>query len=174
LTRGIGSIRRGLGDEKANMRLVTDRKEIEEIEGYMKLAAREAEKSMCKKSKRGVVIVANGRVIGAGYNKPTIEFLCCLRGDIKNNGQVELCTAIHAEQMAIIRTREKELLRDSRIYHIKVKNGEMRTCEKPSCTVCSRIVLESGIPQIVLYHDEGYVIYGAREFNKLSFDYFSK
>lgn len=49
---------------------------------------------------------------------------------------------------------------------------------EPSCTVCSRLILESGIENVVLLEEvngkEVYIKYNAREFNELSFDYFTK
>ncbi|MFH0752897.1 MAG: hypothetical protein V1914_04880 [archaeon] len=164
------------------MRLITDYKEIDETRQYMKFAAIEAGKSKCKKSQRGVVIgkakkevrtVTIEDIIGTGYNKPLIEELCdpCIRENIKDNSRVELCPAIHAEQMAIIKAVRP--LTGLTMYHIKVKDGTMRTSGKPSCTVCSRIILESGISEFVLWHEEGYVAYDSEEFNKLSFDYFN-
>lgn len=152
--------------------IITNQDEIKTCQKYMRLAAKEATKSKCAKSQRGVIIVKNGKVIGKGYNKPTIEKLChpCIRENIKNNGQVELCSAIHAEQMAIINS--KESLKSARMYHIKVKDGEMKPSSDISCTVCSRIILESGIKEFVLWHKEGYGLYSANEFNRLSFKYF--
>lgn len=151
--------------------------EINEIEKYMSIAAEEAKKSTCKKSQRGVVIVKDGKIIGRGYNKPTIEKLCnpCIREDIKDNSRVELCSAIHAEQMAILDALKKcHSLKGSRLYHVKVKNGEPKPSHAPSCTACSRLILEAEISEIVLWLKDGYVIYNAKEFNELSFRYFVK
>ncbi len=152
-------------------------KEAKEAEMYMKIAAEYARNSQCKKSKRGAIIVKDGEIIGEGYNKVTIEELCnpCIREGINDNSRAELCSAIHAEQMAIIDAinNEKALI-GSRMYHIKVKNREMRTSGNPSCTVCSRMIYESGIKEFVLLHEGGYVVYDAKEFNELSFKYFLK
>jgi len=146
-----------------------------EAEEYMKIAAKYAKNSTCRKSQRGAIIVKDGKIVGKGYNKVTIEELCdpCIREEIKDNSRVELCSAIHAEQMAIIDAVNKgESLDGSRMYHIKVKNGEMRKSGKPSCTICSREILESGIAEFVLWHKEGYTLYDSKELNELSFKYF--
>jgi len=158
------------------MRYVTDEKEIEEIKKYMEIAAEEAKKSTCKKSQRGAVIVKDGKIIGKGYNKVTIEDLCnpCIRENINDNSRVELCSAIHAEQMAIIdAVKSGESLEGSRMYHIKLKNGEPKPSGKPSCTVCSRMLYVAGI-ELVLWHEDGYAIYTPEELNRLSFEYFLK
>jgi dCMP deaminase len=151
--------------------------ETKKMEKFIKIAAKEAKKSTCKKSQRGVVIVKNGEIIGRGYNKPTIEKLCnpCIRENVKDNEKVELCSAIHAEQMAIMDALKKgRNLEGSRMFHIAVKNGKIKFSEDTSCTVCSRIVLESDIKDFVLLHKKGFAIYPADEFNRLSFDYFLK
>ncbi len=150
--------------------------EIPQIEEYLRLAAEEAKKSTCKKSKRGAIIVKPGEYYELGHNKVTDERFCspCIREDIKDNSRVELCSAIHAEQMAIfnaaIYCRNADLS-GSRLYHIKVKDEKMVPSGKPSCTVCSRLIVGSGISEVVLWHPEGYAIYDAEEFNELSFKY---
>ncbi len=154
------------------MRHVTDKEEIEEIKKYMGLAADEAQKSKCKKSQRGAIIVLEGNIVGRGHNKPTIENLYCLREQISNNSRVELCSAIHAEQMAIVDAANGGTpLAGARLYHIKTKRGQMRQSGNPSCTVCSRLVVTAGI-EVVLWHNEGYAIYGPEEFNEISYKYF--
>ncbi|MFC1629896.1 hypothetical protein ACFL11_01610 [Patescibacteria group bacterium] len=156
------------------MKYIKDEKELKETEFYMELAAKEAEKSTCKKSQRGVILVREGRVVGRGYNKVTIENPCnpCVREEIKDNSRVELCSAVHAEQLAIIDAANKgEILRGARMYHIKIKKGKVMPCEDLSCTVCSRIICEAGI-EFVLLHKSGYAVYEPEELNELSFDYF--
>jgi len=156
------------------MRYLTG-KEAKDAEKFIRVAAEEAKKSKCKKSQRGVVIVKNGKIIGRGHNKVTIEMYCdpCIRENIKDNSRVELCSAIHAEQMAIIDAlKQGKNLEGSRMFHIKVKNKKIGFSEDVSCTVCSRIVLESGISEFVLLHRKGFALYGAEEFNKKSFEHF--
>ncbi len=152
------------------MRLIIDPDEIKKTYQLMCEAAKEAEKSMCKKSKRGVVIAKDWEIIARGYNMATIPELCCLRKNIKDNSRVELCSAIHAEQMAIAKATED--LEGTIMYHIKVKDGEMKVSGKPSCTICSRPIYVAGIKEFVLLHKEGYVAYSADYFNRISFKYF--
>lgn len=103
---------------------------------------------------------------------PTICGKCCMRSKIHDNGQVERCAAIHAEQMAILKALAcRESLEGLTLYHIKVKDREMVPSGHPSCTVCSRIVCYVGV-KVVLWHQEGYALYGPEEFNDLSFKYF--
>lgn len=165
------------------MKFIKDEKEIKKTQLYLRMAADMATSSTCKKTQRGVVIVSNGKVIGEGYNKVTIEECCrpCIREDIGDNSRVELCSAVHAEQMAILNALlNGHSLDGSVMYHVKLKNGEMRPSGKPSCTVCSRILdtirllrPEARI-KFVLWHKGGYAIYEPDELNKLSFEYFLK
>lgn len=151
--------------------------EKEEAMKFILEAAEEAKKSTCKKSHRGVVIVKNGEIIGRGRNNTTIEKYCnpCIRENIRDKGNVELCAAYHAEQDAIIDALEKgRKLNGSRMYHVKVKNGEIKTSGEPSCTVCSRLVVRSKIGEFVLLHDKGVAVYDSKEFNEKSFEYFFK
>lgn len=153
------------------MRKITDEKEIEKTRYYMELAAKEAENSRCKKSQRGVVIVNNGEVVSKGYNTPTIEGYCCLREKINDNSRIKLCSAIHAEEMAILKSPREKLI-GAVMYHIKTKNGEMKPSGKPSCPSCSKSILYSGIKEFVLWHEGGYYSYNSYEFNRLSINYF--
>ncbi len=153
------------------MRLITDKKEIEKTRYYMELAFREARNSVCKKAQRGVVIVKNNEIISKGYNKPLIEEYCCLRDKIHDNSKIELCSAVHAEEMAILKSPRNGLV-GATMYHIKVKNREMVPSGKPSCPSCGKSVLYSGIKEFVLWHKDGYYIYNSEEFNRLSIEYF--
>ncbi len=154
------------------MEIIKNKQRIKEIKSYMLLAFTETWKSTCQKSQRGVIIVQNNEIIGTGYNRPMLEDMCCLRETIKDNTGVELCNAIHAEQMAIINAvNDNKQLHGATMYHIKAKNGKMRKSGKPSCTVCSRMIHYAGL-EFVIWHEEGYAIYGPEEFNKESFKYF--
>ncbi|MFH1228879.1 MAG: hypothetical protein V1678_00450 [Candidatus Aenigmatarchaeota archaeon] len=151
--------------------------EVKDIENFVYDAEQEAKKSICKKSQRGAVIFRGPDIIGIGYNKPTYERTCnpCVRENIKDNSKIELCSAIHAEQMAIIDSVKcGNRLEGSTMLHVKLKDGENKPCEKPSCTVCSRMVLESGIKEFIMREEGGYAIYPSEEFNKLSFERFLK
>ena len=153
-------------------------------------AGRVARRSECKKSQRGVVITYGEHIIGEGYNKPLNTKLCdpCVRENLQGGERVELCEAIHAEEMALLdimkyysdnkyRLKNKismlETLRNSRAYHVKVekigrKDIKLLTSKKPLCPPCSKSILYSEIPEFVLFHEDGIAVYSAEEFNDLS------
>lgn len=151
--------------------------EVREAEKFTRIAAKYAMESTCKKSQRGAVIVKDGEVLGVGHNKVTDKKYCnpCIRENIRDNSRVELCSALHAEQVAMLNAlrRGKNLI-GARMYHIKVKNGKMKRSDDVSCTVCSRLVLESGISEFVLWQSIGFVSYTSRELNEKSFQYFER
>ena len=157
------------------MYYITDQDEIKLSDFYIEKALKEAKKSTCRKSQRWAVIVNDWEIIWIGYNKVTLEEICnpCIRGSIKDNSRVELCSAFHAEQTAIIDALKKWYnLCWSRMYHIAMKKWEvLKNSWQPSCTICSRMILESGIKEFVLKFENWYWVYSAHELNKLSFEY---
>lgn len=139
--------------------------EVAEADRCIDLAVQEALKSRCSKSKRGVVISKEGDIIGRGANNPPLDMQC------KPDYCYQICNqyTVHGEQNAILDAlRNGHELSGSRMYHIKVKEGEVRTSGQPSCVQCSKLVMQSGIAEFVLKHDEGYGLYDAREFHELS------
>lgn len=154
---------------------ILEGQETKEAWRYIEEAAKEAKKSTCKASQRGVVIIKNGEVIGRGYNKITLKKYCdpCIRENLNGSERVELCSAIHAEQIAILDALKRgESLEGSRMFHIRVKDNEITTSNKTSCTVCSRFILESGVSEFVLYTPKGFALYSAEELNEKSFEHF--
>jgi dCMP deaminase len=146
---------------------------LEMINEAVKISA----KSPCKKSHRGAVLVKDGEIIAYGYNGAPNDRVCdpCIRGDIADNSKTELCYAIHAEQRAILNAlKDGHDLTGSRLYHIKVKNGEVIPSDDISCTLCSRLILESGVAEMALLHTTGLTVYDAEEYNNLNYDYFLK
>ena len=139
--------------------------EIAKAEKYMAEAVQEALKSRCNKSKRGVVIVKDGQIIGRGQNNPPLDIEC------KPSYCGPICGkyCVHGEQKAILDALGNGRgLEGSRMYHIKVKEGRAVNSGQPSCVDCSKLILEARIAEFVLKHDKGYGLYGAREFHELS------
>ncbi|NQU78922.1 hypothetical protein HQ545_04090 [Candidatus Woesearchaeota archaeon] len=146
---------------------------------YIHLAAEVAQNAVCLKSQRGCVLVKDGEVIGEGYNAPADSHKCvsCLRQQKKGVEfgifNTEPCYSVHAEQRAIINALRKghSDLEGSVMYHVKLKNGGIHRAGTPSCTICSKLVLESGISWFVNFEEKGAVKYSAKEFNDLSMEY---
>ncbi len=148
---------------------ILEGKELEEAVMYTDLALKLAGHSPCVNDKRGVVIVYNSRVIGKGLNAPPEGFKC----------EPEYCKpicktyVIHAEMNAIFDAIKKgyfRYLKGSRLYHARAENEQLANSRKPRCADCSKHILEIGISEIVLKHEEGYTLYDVNEFHKLSLD----
>jgi len=145
---------------------------------YMKEAIKEAKKATCLISKCGAVIVKSKRIIGKGYNSPP-----------KNNEEQRRCKCdkavlhakitdktccVHAEQRAIMNAlaRNPSRLPLSRIYFIRLDlNNNVLMAGKPYCTHCSKLALDVGISEFVLWHKEGICVYDTLEYNILSYQF---
>ena len=65
-----------------------------------------------------------------------------------------------------------EKIKDSRLYFIRLdEQGDKLKAGKPYCTICSKMTLDAGIAEFTLWHEEGICVYGAEEYNGLSFQY---
>jgi deoxycytidylate deaminase len=156
-------------------------KEADAANSVMKLAVLAAQYSPCLKSKRGVVIFRDGKFVGDGCNKPPKDIKCktCAIENDHSNAAYHRCRAIHAEINAMkcaVNLHGTDSLKGAVMYHIKVKDGSpVPSKGGPSCTGCSKEVLDSGIEEFVLWQEiEGkavYAAYTAEEFNRLSFEY---
>ncbi len=153
------------------MRYITDPNEKSFFQGVLRLAAQIAFMSVCKKAKRGVILLRGREIIGKGWNNQTRPSQCdnCPRENVHDGSQHDLCLEIHAEQMAILDALKNGYsnLRGTVMIQIKVKGGQMVPSEKPTCTWCSRYLEYFGI-NFVLWHREGIAIYAPDEINTLS------
>jgi len=143
---------------------------------YFNLAAKIALQSTCYRSKGGSVIVKEDQVIGTGFNSPpqnqTLDH--CLKDDLPSNFKSDKTCCIHAEQRAIMDAlrNNPNKIKGSRIYFIRLdKNNQPQPAGKPYCTICSKMALDVGITEYVLWHQEGICVYDADEYNRLSFQF---
>ncbi len=116
---------------------------------FMELARTVAKWSSCIRNNRqvGAVIVKNKRILTTGYNgapqgiKSCKERGFCLRDklNIPSGTQAETCYAIHAEQNAVIQAAK---------LGVSVEGATIYITHQP-CSVCTRILINSGIKRIV-------------------------
>jgi deoxycytidylate deaminase len=146
--------------------------EIQTAMLYTRAAFLEVMNSTCEKSKRGVVIAKDNKIIGKGTNNPPGNFECNLKDcyDICRN------YTVHAEQNAIFDALKKNNnLEDSRLYHVKFKDGIPQYSGSPSCVECSKLILRAGIEEVVLEHaNKEFALYTAEEFHLLSLEYLKR
>jgi deoxycytidylate deaminase len=92
------------------------------------------------------------------YHKKVKDTTCC----------------IHAEQRAIMDALKNhpDKISGARLYFIRLdEQGNPSKADKPYCTICSKMTLDVGIEEFVLWHREGICVYGTDEYNTLSFAY---
>lgn len=125
-------------------------------------------KSPCL-SKRGVAIWRDGAVISTGYNHQPSGFCCTADAACKANcGE----TAIHAEEAAILSADVS--LYGAEMLHVKTENGVLVPSGPPSCLRCSRLIVETRLSGMWLFHESGWHCYDAAEFHHKSLGHHSK
>lgn len=136
------------------------------------------QKNTCKRGKGGSVIVKNNLIIGEGFNSPPFNLESQRRCDADKSKYHERVRdktcCIHAEQRAILDTLKNnaDKIIGSRIYYANLDDkGEIARAGNPYCTICSKITIEAGISEFVLWHKDGICVYESGEYNKLSFEY---
>ena len=119
-------------------------------EYFMQMAELTAQRSTCLRRKVGAVIVKDKHIIATGYNgAPRGLRHCgdlggCLRQKlgIPSGTKHEICYAIHAEQNAIIQAAKLGISID----------GATLYCTHYPCTICAKMIVNSGIKRVVFLH----------------------
>ena len=145
---------------------------------FLNMASELARKATCLRSKCGTVIIKYGTVIGSGYNSPPKELesqrKCLMDKDTYHKKVADKTCCVHAEQRAIMDALKKnsQELKGSTLYFIRLDlDNNILKAGRPYCTHCSKLALDSGIKQFVLWHEEGIALYDTEEYNELSFKY---
>lgn len=153
----------------------------EEARGYLNKTAEIALKATCLRARCGSTIVKDGEVIGAGCNTPPKDSeghrRCSNPKEVYHKKVTDKTCCIHAEQRAIMDALRKnpEKLAGSRLYFIRLdKDGKLSKAGKPYCTICSKMALDAGISEFVLWHEKGITAYDTEEYNKLSYRFNSR
>lgn len=144
---------------------------------YLAEAALVAAQATCLRAQCGSVVVKNGVIIGRGFNSPPQNLEDQRRCEVEKSTYDAKVTdktcCIHAEQRAILDALKKhpDQIHGARLYFIKLANGKPTFSGQPYCTVCSKLALEVGLAEFVLWHETGITVYNTAEYNLLSFDY---
>ncbi len=155
------------------MRYLTG-EEKQEAEQFMEIAAEIAKSSTCYRSRCGSIIVKDEEIISQGFNSPPknkkLEY--CLKDNLPENFKSDKTCCIHAEQRAIMDAlkHKSEKLPGSRLYFIRLsEKGNMTYAGEPYCTICSKMALDVGISEFILWHKKGICVYDTEEYNEVSF-----
>lgn len=145
---------------------------------WMNSAAKVADKASCLRSKCGSVIVRDGEIIGEGFNSSPDaredQRRCNTSKDEYHKKVTDKTCCVHAEQRVIMDALRKnpDKLSGSRLYFIRLDDdGNISKAGKPYCTICSKMALDAGIAEFVLWHEEGICVYETGEYNTLSYQY---
>lgn len=134
----------------------------------VEIAIRQAMRSPCAKSRRGVVIYhATIGHLASGRNRPPEPFVCA--GDAACRAACnQIC--IHAEADALNELFASQWTTlDGDAIHVKVVDDKLVPSGGPSCVACSKAMLHSGrIEGVWLYHADGWKRYPILEFHELS------
>lgn len=103
--------------------------------------------STCTQRRVGAVIVRDGVILASGFNGPTPSVRDCYKEGcirrkrgISSGNQQEVCYAVHAEQNCIINAARRQIdIQGATLY-----------CTLTPCSVCARLLIASGIREIVV------------------------
>ncbi|MFZ5955348.1 MAG: hypothetical protein ACOYT4_02900 [Nanoarchaeota archaeon] len=159
------------------MKILNSKEEKQEI-NFFNECIKEAEKSGCSDAKCGSIIVKDNLIIGKGFNSPPgnleTQRRCKNFKDSYHKRVTDKTCCVHAEQRAIfnaLKNHQKEI-QGSRLYFIRIdKKGNKIYAGNPFCTICSKMALDAGIKEFVLWHEKGICVYDTQEYNNLSFTY---
>ncbi|MFH1308141.1 MAG: deaminase [archaeon] len=159
------------------MKYLSDAEEKKAID-YINQAVKIALSSTCLRGKCGSIIIKNDEIIGEGFNSPPAEKesqrQCHKNKDEFHKKVADKTCCVHAEQRAIMQALVKnpQKLKNSTLYFIRLdKNNQIAKAGKPYCTHCSKLALDVGIKEFVLWHEKGVCAYDTEEYNSLSFQY---
>lgn len=114
---------------------------------FMEKAEHAATRSTCLRRQVGAVVVKDKHPIAEGYNGAPKGYIhctdkgVCLRdiNKIASGTRHEMCKAVHAEQNAIIQCA----------YHgVSCNGGTLYVTTQP-CSICAKIIINSGIERVV-------------------------
>jgi dCMP deaminase len=121
---------------------------------FCEIADLVSSRSTCLRNQVGAVIVKEAQILSTGYNGAPkglrhCEEVGCMREErgVKPGERHELCRGLHAEQNAVIQAA----------YHGVSVNGAMMFCTTQPCSICTKILINAGIKEIVYiepYEDE--------------------
>ena len=162
------------------MQYLTNNEEKMALE-FLHLSAELAKRATCERAKCGSIIIQAGEVIGEGFNSPPFNLETQRRCSLKKNSfhikVTDKTCCVHAEQRAIMDALAKNpnKLAGSRLYFIRLDEDDKPTrAGEPYCTICSKMALDTGVAEFVLWDEKGVCVYNTEEYNDLSFEYGAK
>lgn len=150
----------------------------EEGEKYIQKAGEVARRSGCEDARCGSVIAKDGEVIGKGRNSPPRELesqrRCSESKEDHHRKVTDKTCCMHAEERAIIDALKNNptKIKGASLYFTRVNDkGSMEKSNTLYCTICSKLILDVGIKEVVMWNGEDFVVYDIEEYNDLSYQY---
>lgn len=125
---------------------------------YLDIAETVLERGTCLRRNYGTIIVKNDEIISTGYtgaprgrkNCSDLNFCQREKLNIPRGTHYELCRSVHSEANAIISASRKDML-GATLYLVGKDATTGKLVENAnSCTMCKRIIINSGIEKIVI------------------------
>lgn len=145
---------------------------------FIEVATWIAKNATCWRSKCGSIIVNNNEIIWTWFNSPANNLesqrRCHIEKQSYNKKVTDKTCCVHAEQRAIMDalTKNPTKLKGSRLYFARIDDDWiLKFCWEPYCTICSKMSLDVGISEFVLYKKEWICVYETWEYNILSYKY---
>lgn len=136
-----------------------------------------AKLSTCKRSKCGsVIVVDDSFIIGHGYNSMPCNVTGeCFKDTLAPTFKSDKTCCVHAEQRAImdaLKGKWNNRLKGSTLFFIRLDHEDrpMRSGQ-PYCSICSKMALDVGIENFVLWHEQGWCSYNTKEYNEATFQF---
>lgn len=100
--------------------------------------------------------------LSAGWNAPPEPFHC-------TGACIERCRdyTVHAEQRALLHHEKRPGID---MLHVQLADGKLVASGPPSCSQCSKLMLEQGIEGMWLLHPYGWHRYPLVEFHELTLE----
>ena len=139
---------------------------------YLNIAKEVSRRSTCLRRRFGAVIVRDDQIISTGYvGAPRGAPNCtdigrCLRqeNNIPPGERDELCRSVHAEMNAIINAARAGVSVLGGILYLHGENVSDDTiAEARPCKMCKRMIINSGITEVVVRSPEGKKSYSVQE-----------
>lgn len=129
---------------------------------YLDIAETVLERGTCLRKNYGSIIVKNDEIISTGYNgaprgrKNCIDINSCIREalNVPRGTHYELCRSVHSEANAIISAARKDMIGATLYLVGKDTKTKDYVKDANSCSMCKRLIINSGINQVVIRDDK--------------------
>lgn len=129
---------------------------------YLDIAQTVLGRGTCLRRNFGAVIVNNDQIISSGYTgaprqrKNCIDIGTCIRQslNIPRGERYELCRSVHAEANAIIHASRHEMTGGTLYLVGKEVDSQEYVPNASPCSMCKRLIINSGIARVVIRTDE--------------------